>query len=814
VITVFDVGTFGGDVFVAMEYVKGLTLREWWKAEARPPRATVGILVQAGRGLAAAHDQGILHRDFKPENVLVDESGRARVLDFGLARSSAGEPEKVSELELDDTLVGKRPVLDVPVTQFGTVLGTPAYMPPEQLDGRFVDARSDQFAFCVAAFEALCGERPFVGETVSEILASIRAGRVRTPAKAAGVPRGVLPPILRGLAAKPEDRWPSMAALLDALERAIGGGGRRAVAGALAIAAALALAGTALALSRAKGPVCGGDADALAGVWDAPARAAVAGAFRTSVASGDVEPIVARVTKALDEYTGSWVAASADACVATHVRGTQSDEALDLRTACLRGRLDDVRALTDLLRRADPALVDNAYGAVLRLRPIAACADVASLRAAYEPIRGEAMQRDVDDLRRAVADVVARLNAGRCEEAMPLVKPLVAPRPTTYLPARAEASYWAGRVEAQCGDAKGAADDLLSATADAQASHQDELVARALVSLAYVEGSSLARYDEGVDLARLAEAAARRAGAGDALFAELARSRGWVEYTQGHLEAALPLRKEALERHARIAGDRDPDALQIRAELADLEYEAGDLRECLAQEKELVEESVDILGPRHFRTGRYTLDVAETLGAQGKYDEARAWLERARPVVSGGIVRHLAFVEVVERFGLGDVDGADAELRQQIAEGEAQFGPDDADTLGYRADLAKWLVVHGKTAEGREVAAAAVKRIEGLKASDSSWYANAYAALALALARSGRASEAAPVADHGVELAEHAGAQLPFALLARAEVALGAGDAEKARAVAERALALVVKRDGIDPTIQGDLQAALAKAKR
>jgi tetratricopeptide (TPR) repeat protein/predicted Ser/Thr protein kinase len=827
VITVFDVGTFEGDVFVAMEYVKGETLREWWNWPSRTPLETIGIVVQAGRGLAAAHRQGILHRDFKPENVLVDEQGRARVLDFGLARTSSNESS--GHLEYDDTLVGRRDGLHAPpLTQNGTVLGTPAYMAPEQLVGAPVDARSDQFAFCITAYEALFGDRPFAGATIGEVEAEISAGRIRPPTTrrpargaidrlqsgfirpSVSAPRGVFAVLARGLARKPEDRWRSMDDLLDALERAAMKS-RRKGAIVTGVVAAIALASFVFA-RPSKAPVCMGAEQSLNGVWNATARDGVASAFRAT-GNANADAMAGRVTKVLDDYTSRWVAMSTEACTATRVRGAQSDEALDLRTACLHARLDDVRAFAELLQHADSSLVDNAYGASLKLRPLQACADVQALRAAYEPIGDAGKQRAVESLRQETANVTARFNTGRCEETAPLASSLAArARTVDYVPARAEALYASSRVAEACGDPKVAAELLLQTATDAQASHQDDLVARTLTRLAYVEGSALSRYEEGLDFARLAEAAIRRVGSPDPLLADLAQARGWIEYTRGNLEAALPLRKEALDRRIRTSGDDGPDAIQMRAELADLEYEAGALREALEAERTLLQKSIDLLGPGHLRTGRYTLDVAETLVAQGKYAEAAPLLERARPIVGREVGEHLRFVSAMERFGLGEVDEGAAEMAALASQAAAQLGPDDPAPLSYTGDLAKWLVVHRRSQAALELARPLVKRLKELKDTSNPWYSNAYAALALALVRTGHAADATAPAEHAVALAEHGAAQLPFALLARGEAAIANGAAKDAAAPLDRARAMVTARDGIDATILADIDAARALA--
>jgi WD40 repeat protein/serine/threonine protein kinase len=217
VVTVHEVGTFQDQVFVAMEFVDGQDLRGWQKAERHDWRTIVAIFAQAGEGLAAAHDAGLVHRDFKPDNVLVGKDGRVRVADFGLAHAfDAAVVERVVEnLNTGDDEPTSR--LESSLTKTGTIMGTPAYMAPEQFEGSRSDARSDQFSFCVALWEGLYGRRPFSGENLVALSYAVMAGNLDPAPTDVGVPAWLHALLVRGLAPMAEDRWPSMRALLDAL---------------------------------------------------------------------------------------------------------------------------------------------------------------------------------------------------------------------------------------------------------------------------------------------------------------------------------------------------------------------------------------------------------------------------------------------------------------------------------------------------------------------------------------------------------------------------------------------------------------------
>jgi tetratricopeptide (TPR) repeat protein/predicted Ser/Thr protein kinase len=275
VVQIYEVGEHEGQLYVAMEFVRGQTLREWQAAGARRWPETVAMYMQAAQGLAAAHAAGIVHRDFKPENVLVGEDGRARVLDFGLARGS-GSSEAARRAEAEPAA---RAGPLAPLTQAGVLMGTPAYMSPEQFLDAPTGPASDQFAFCVALYEAVLGALPFGGETWQELAAHVVGGERVPEPDAPEVPDWLRQALRRGMALAPEDRYPSMEALLAELTARVAPDGterrpQRRRWPALALGGALAASVLALGLRAGAPPAVAAEDDAVERLTEAARDAA------------------------------------------------------------------------------------------------------------------------------------------------------------------------------------------------------------------------------------------------------------------------------------------------------------------------------------------------------------------------------------------------------------------------------------------------------------------------------------------------------------------------------------------------------------
>ncbi|MCA9709590.1 MAG: serine/threonine protein kinase, partial [Myxococcales bacterium] len=322
VVTIYDVERTDDGVVMAMEYAEGQTLARWMADGPRPWREVLERFEQAGRGLQAAHDAGLVHRDFKPSNAIVGPEGRVRVMDFGLARAERGpglEPSRTTHDEgqaerVSDEPTGAGPDLEhsasgslsMQLTQAGAVMGTPGYMAPEQHRGETADARSDQYAFCVSMWEALVGERPFHGDFRGIVLAK-HQGPPPLP-RGSKVPRHAHEALRRGLQPKAEDRWPSMRALLEELGRDPARRRRRWLRAGAWLGGAVGLGAVGLwAWPRSDARPCQDATAQLRGVWDDARRAEVEAALR-GTATSYADGTVVRVTERLDAYAEAWAA--------------------------------------------------------------------------------------------------------------------------------------------------------------------------------------------------------------------------------------------------------------------------------------------------------------------------------------------------------------------------------------------------------------------------------------------------------------------------------------------------------------------------
>lgn len=399
VVTIHEIGEHEDQLFIAMELVRGRTLREWVRDEKPDWRTSMPIFVQAGRGLAAAHAAELVHRDFKPANCIVGDDGRVRVLDFGLARGLASEDEATES----------RPsmkVLEATLTATGALVGTPAYMAPEQLRGRAVDAASDQFAFCVALYEALVGVRPFSGNSAYTLHENIRNGTPRGPTEAqvTGTPAAVLSIVSRGLSYESTDRWPDMASLLDALEQYPIQRRRRRTLAAGVVVAALTAGGVAFAQREAP---CSGLSENRAPGWTEDRRSVV----RASIMDGGdrSQAVWQTFDTTAGKWANAWTQARVHACEEALVLGRTTPGVYDRQAACLDRREATFSRYTEQLS-TDPSAWRNALAFAEALPSIASCTDPDRVLAIEPP--SPAIASRVDEVRARVDDAYAHRLSG------------------------------------------------------------------------------------------------------------------------------------------------------------------------------------------------------------------------------------------------------------------------------------------------------------------------------------------------------------------------------------------------------------------
>lgn len=678
VVAIHDVGTWEGRVFLTMEYVEGTTLREWLEGT-RTRAEILDAFGQAGAGLAAAHQKGLVHRDFKPENVLVGIDGRIRVLDFGLALASTATTRELDPNPGPASSQSSR--LDaVP----SGIAGTPAYMSPEQHRDQELSPASDQFSFCVALYEALYQQRPFAASSPAALVLAVLDGKIADPPGGSSVPTWLRRVLLRGLAVAPQDRWASMNELLGALtsdpvarRRRVGG----------VVVAMGAVGAVAFGLARA-GPstgVCSGARDQLEGVWDGETRAAVDGAFAASPA-GYAARAGQRAVERLDAWSEGWVEHYEETCLA-HQRGEQSAALFDRSMGCLERSRVSAAALTELLANADADVIQNADRLVDKLPALDRCADTEALLQEVAPPEDATLAQEVEKIRDGLAEVGAAVVAARYEAAREQVEPLtVRALELDYPPVHAEALLARARTERQVADYEEARSDFVRAYDIGLASGHDVAAAAAALDMIRLEGEFLGHPELGLAWAGHGGALTDRLDTGStessARRARLLASMGRVLYLKGDYEEALAKAKQALELRQASFGELHSAVATDMTSIGNALQRLGRLNEAEEYMQRGLDLRTQVQGPDHPSTAESWNNLANVSATQGKLDLAlerhahaleirRAALPADDPVIAASLSN---YSEVL--IGMERCDEAIPHLEEALGIYETRVGRD------------------------------------------------------------------------------------------------------------------------------------------
>jgi len=617
VVSVHDVGSVDDQLFIAMEFVEGLALVDW-SAQERTLQERLDVLRAAGNGLAAAHDAGLLHRDFKPDNVLVGTDGRVRVMDFGLARADTPE---LAEVHPADGKLSASP-LSTSLTQPGAMMGTPAYMAPEQFVGAGSDARSDQFSFFVVVYEVLFGAHPYDTSTLAVLTSRATDGvSVRVPAEG-GVPASIRRAIERGLAAQRDARFPGMHEAIEGLTLTRHRGRLKEVAavGILAIFSVFA------SLSMGNEDPCAAATEAIDRSWNDTARASIRRAFEATgapfaIATAD------RTIESLDRVSREHADLRREVCEATHIAGTQSEGLLDRRMECLEHHRFRLEGLVSVLSESSMDAASNALQAISTLPRASDCLLISSAEQLAPPPR-EDRKDEVTRLTEVIARAQAQIVAGDADEATALLAAEAeAVEGVDYLPLRAEFRHAQAMAHVHVGDGE-EAKELLRALSLSVELGDDMLSLRNLESYVYTAIAS-AKLDQAEVWLVLAESLAARRGdrLSEQILLETARARyvgarGDRVGRVSHLHRALTLQLEF------DADDRLAIA-QIHCNLGRAYLSAGEPQSGEEHYQQCVDLHVALFGAGHPRTAAGYLGLAAAARARGEIDAALSWNERA-----------------------------------------------------------------------------------------------------------------------------------------------------------------------------------------
>lgn len=856
VVTVYDAGLFDDGVYIAMELVEGMTLEQWLRSATRSADERLDVLIQAGRGLAAAHDAGLVHRDFKPENILIDAAGRARVIDFGLVKEdeettgsgdAASEANDVVRTHADPPLAmqlgtdgadsheatvtddrvakeavcsseerpGERDenasVFDERLTRVGARIGTLLYMSPEQRLGQSVGQASDQFSYCVTFFEAFAGGFPFPLLPEIEFFEAVHRGNVIKLKRT--VPRSLRKTIYRGLAFDPAHRHRSLKALLDEITHRRRG--RRLAVLSLAVTAAVAAAGLAMPIQERAFEKCAKSADGQAALWSKSDSKEIGERFR-AVAGGHGSATAARIDARMRKFSLSYRDEHVAACRATHTEYVQSEVMLDARMACLRR----VRSRTELLlhawREAELEAVDAAHSAMGRLEGLVKCGENHEAVAAMHRRPESMSESDYEVVLKRLDQGIALQLVGRFVDAERVLATLYADVAKVAAPGlRANVGVSLGEVLGLLNRFARADRVLRDTVRDAEVAGLEHI---ALSAVTHRADSLAASGQESAARVLLETVRGRMQDKPQYAAQEFAAavSAGWLyneEERYSEAEYEYGIAQKLIHAVAPAA------AVTLKSYLSELRSNQGRFDEAVELARDAYETSREAFGAEHPSTIVFLTYLAVALRGRGELEEARA---------------HMQFVLKMDiaRYGLRHRDIAiDFDTLSLLASDEGDY--DAALDFARRAYDVR-VTLHGEgspstlaqnlaTAEaaaGQVTAARArfIKTIERLRraSAEPSELKPALADFALFEVRQENWSAAEPLALEAHRLAEaiHGDRHSEVVAVRRilAEVFLGRGAHDEALKWAEQALSAMPSKERLPAEQRAALDFNLARA--
>ncbi len=833
VVAVHDVGTFEKSVFIAMELVEGLTLKQWLRQTHPDWRQIVAVMQAAGQGLAAAHLAGMVHRDFKPSNMIIGKDGRVRVLDFGLARAEELMPtdgiaapldpsSDDGSADLDDSLStpslesSSDSLLRSSLTQVGSIVGTIGYMAPEQLQGKPCRAASDQFAFCVVLFQALQGKRPFGGRLAIQRYGNILRGKIRKLANA-DVPSWVMRIAEKGLAADPADRYPSMTVLLaelandptEAMVRKRAQLRHRLWVGALlSIFAAIAVFGLWYGVTRGARLCAGADAH-LQAIWNPERKEAIQKRFKQSKRHYALDTFD-RVVKILDKYATAWNAGWTEACRATHLGGEQSESMLDLRMQCLQRRLNQLDALCRVLsEESGEDVVDRAVKASLELDRLDACADREALAAQTPPPRDPKIRPLVKKLYARLDRVKVLEDSGQYETALQMSQQLSsAAKETAYQPLLAEVLFRLASVEERAGTFKKSIATLERAADIAARNRMARLTARIHAEAMFTRGVKLAQGEQARAHQLAAETSLALAGGDDELAVTLFNFKALLLEDHGHYDQAETNFNKALALHRKLSGPDTAKEAALLNNYANLLQQVGRAAEARGMHEQSLRIKEKVLGAEHPDLAFSLKNLGSVYIDLGQLDKAQHCIERALVIQTRAVgPAHSLVASSLRTLGRihvrqGQFEEARKNLQRALAIYQDTLGADHPRVASVLNSLGALYWEQGKLDLALSLLERALAiRNKALSAKDTR-IAYSLSNLGLVLTELGRHLEAMNAFQRALAIREKAFGpdhqQVAYSLSDLGELSFRQGKLEEARSLHSRSASIAEKTLGVD----------------